>query len=142
MITLRSLLIVGVLALAYALPSSATAEPGYATGNVNLRTGPGSSYHKILVVPAGARLNVFRCSSWCRVNYRGHRGWVFAKYVAAGRSYRRPAPFYRSPPPRFGYYRRPWWDDRYRAWYDGRRWYRDGRWYNHPNAFFYFRFGR
>lgn len=74
MMAFRSLIVAGILAVACATPSLATAAPGYTTGNVNLRTGPGTKYRKITVVPAGARIEVYRCTSWCRINYRGYRG--------------------------------------------------------------------
>jgi len=128
MIPLRGLMIVAILAVALAAPGLASAATSIATGDVNLRTGPGTQYRKIVVVPAGARLRVYGCTSWCSVKYRNYRGWVSARYVAVGGFYRPPAPLFRPPPPLFGFYVRPWWDDRHGAWYDGRRWYHDGRW--------------
>ncbi len=123
MSNLRSLMIVGILAAAaVALPEVASAAPGYATGNVNLRTGPGTQYGKIVVVPAGAALDVYRCASWCNVNYHGYVGWVSARYVSSGAYYRPPVTVFRPRPPRSGFVARPWWDDRYGAWHDGRNW--------------------
>lgn len=142
MTAFRSLIVAGILAVACAIPSVASAAPGYTTGSVNLRDGPGTKYRKITVVPAGARIEVYRCTSWCRINYRGYRGWVYAKYVAIGGIYRRPAPIFRPPPPLSGFIVRPWWDDRYGAWYDGRRWYYDGRWYRRPSFSFELHIGR
>jgi hypothetical protein len=43
--------------------------------------------------------------------------------------------------PRFGYMQRPWWDDRYGAWYDGSQWWYDGSWHHHPRSGFSFGFG-
>ena len=46
------------------------------------------------------------------------------------------------PPPRYGYWHQPRWDDHYHAWYDGRRWYRNGVWYNSPGGIYFgFSFG-
>ena len=140
MITIRSLTIAAILAVLPALPGVANAATAFATGDVNLRTGPGTQYSKIVVVPAGARLQVYGCTSWCSANYLGYRGWVSAKYIALG-GYRAPVRLFRPSPPLFGFYVRPWWDGRYGAWYDGRRWYHDGRWYDRPTFSFYFRFG-
>lgn len=138
---LRHLMIAGVFAAALAAPAAASAATGHTTGSVNLRAGPGTQYGRIAVIPAGARVEVFGCSSWCTVSYQGYRGWVSAKYIATGALHRPALLFRRPPPPLTGYYLRPWWDDRFNAWYDGRRWYRDGRWYNRPTFSFYFRFG-
>ena len=85
------------------LAASATiamAAPGVTKGSVNLRAGPGTGYARIVTIPAGARIDVLRCSRWCEVVFRGYRGWASAAYIA-----RRPAP-----PPRVyprGYYAFP-----------------------------------
>lgn len=47
----------------------------------------------------------------------------------------------RPPPPRSGYWRKPTWDQRHGAWYDGRRWYHNGVWYSSPNFSFGFSIG-
>jgi len=141
MITLRSLMVAAALIAALALPGAANAATGFTTGDVNLRFGPGTKYGRIAVIPAGARVRVYACASWCSVKYLGYRGWVSARYIALVGPYRQPAPFFRPPPPPFGFYVRPWWDDRHGAWYDGRRWYHDGRWYDRPTFSLYFRFG-
>ncbi|MBN8996072.1 MAG: SH3 domain-containing protein [Rhizobiales bacterium] len=116
------------------------AEAAYVTGNVNLRTGPSTSYSSITTIPAGSRVSVSGCSSWCSVNYRGIRGYVSASYVsggAMGPGPMRPPPpmMHRPPPPTWGYYQKPRWDSRHNAWYDGRRWYFGGKWYDKPSGF-------
>ena len=100
------------------------------------RTGPSTRYAKIITVPAGARVQVYRCSSWCHIRYGGRNGWAYGAYIASGRH--APPPrrvVVRPPPPRYGYYHRPYWDRRHNAWYDGRRWYFNGRWYDRPSGF-------
>ena len=49
---------------------------------------------------------------------------------------------YQTPMPPRAYWRygRPWWDDRHRAWYDGRD-YWDGRGWGRPTSGIYFEFG-
>lgn len=132
--TLRSTLVAGAIAVGVLAPVAAQAA--YVTGSVNLRTGPGTQYARILTIPAGARVSVAGCSSWCSVNYAGTRGYVSASYVAGGRAGPGPRPMmHRSPPPTWGYYQKPRWDARRNAWYDGHRWYHNGRWYDRPSGF-------
>ena len=129
---------------------AAQAAPGVATGNVNMRAGPGTSYAKITTIPAGAQVEVFDCDGWCQVAFGGAQGWVSANYISTDVAYRvpdriyAPAPRYvydpgpvvvvrdPMPPRRFWRHGRPWWDDRYDAWYDGRYYWDDGRWYDGP----------
>jgi uncharacterized protein YraI len=151
----RSLLLAGALAGAFAW-SVAEAAPGTATGSVNLRTGPGTSYAVITTIPAGARVNVQGCPSWCQVTYNGQSGWASSNYISAAAYGPAPVvvgtPRYVAPGPvvvdidplparRHWRYGRPWWDDRYHAWYDGHGWWYDGRWHDtHPRAGFFFSF--
>lgn len=142
------------------LASAAQAAPGVATGSVNMRTGPGTNYAKITTIPAGAPVEVFGCSSWCQVAYGGAQGYASARYISTGGGYAPAPPVYQpapppvvyAPPRGYGYrapmppraywrYGRPWWDDRYHAWYDGRDWW-DGRgWRGRPRSGIYFEFG-
>ena len=136
----------GSFVTAIAAPAAAQAAVGFTTGDVNMRTGPSTGYHRILTIPEGSRVFIHGCSSWCSVRYHGRDGYVSSNYVAARgynagpRSYRRPAP---PPRPRGGWaHRRPWWDSRHHAWYNGDRWYFGGRWYDRPSGFsFGFGFG-
>ena len=138
-----------VAAAAMSWSVAAQAAPGAATGDVNMRTGPGTSYAKITTIPAGAPVEVFGCNGWCEVAYGGTRGWVSANYITRDVAYApdrvyRPAPrrvvgpapvvIVRDPMPPRAYWRygRPWWDDRYDAWYDGRYYWHDGRWWDGP----------
>jgi uncharacterized protein YraI len=95
----------GVLAAALAIPAAAEAAWfGVAATSVNLRLGPGAGHARIAVVPAGARLTVFTCYSWCQVRFAGLTGWVAARYVARGRAYGSsyfagPSPFFMGPSP-------------------------------------------
>lgn len=111
------------MALGLAGPAQAAA-PGYATTDVNMRTGPSTRYQVIRVVPGGGRVTIYGClqgRSWCDVRYGGHRGWVSAHYLNRG-GYRpprhsyRPAPRHYDPPYRgpsfgFGIFIGPEWDD-------------------------------
>ncbi len=140
--SVRKAIAAGAFVAALAAPAAALAATAYTTGAVNMRSGPGARYHRILTIPAGVRIDVHGCRSWCSVYYRGHSGYVSASYVSRGhvappRHYRRP------PPPRWGWHhRRPWWDYRHHAWTDGYRWYFGGRWHDRPSGLtFGFGFG-
>ncbi len=140
--SVRNALLAGTFVAALAVPTTAFAAAAFTTGAVNMRTGPSTRYHRILTIPAGARIHVRDCGGWCSVRYHGRNGYVSARYVTYGgvrgprRHFRRP------PPPTRGWYRRPWWDERHGAWYDGRRWYFRGRWHDRPSGLtFGFGFG-
>jgi hypothetical protein len=84
------------LFLGIAVPTAASAA--YTTGDVNLRTGPGTGYAVITTAPAGSFVNVLGCpSSWCRVNFRGIVGWMSAGYIGSAPRYYPPKVYY---PPR------------------------------------------
>jgi uncharacterized protein YraI len=60
----------------------ASASPGWASGNVNLRQGAGTSYGKITTVPYCAPLEVYGCNyGWCQVLYQGYQGYVSQGYI-------------------------------------------------------------
>jgi len=54
------------------------------TVSLNMRTGPSTGYSVIRAIPAGATVNVNRCTnsySWCEVYYAGSTGWASARYL-------------------------------------------------------------
>jgi uncharacterized protein YraI len=140
-------LALGALAAAMmAVPAIAQAAWGVTTGTVNMRADAYVGAPKITTLPANARVWVDgQKNGWFRVTYAGSTGFVSGSYVATGVAMGpRPMvrPMVRPMAPRFGYYQKPWWDNRHQAWYDGRRWYRNGIWYNDPSGFsFGFNFG-
>ncbi|WP_282615030.1 SH3 domain-containing protein [Roseomonas gilardii] len=72
------------LGLALGVAAPALAAPGYATGNVNLRAGPGPSYPRVAMIAAGAPVEIFGCLdgyNWCDVGVGGARGWVAGSYL-------------------------------------------------------------
>ncbi len=140
LMSVRNAIMAGTFVAALAAPAAAYAAIGHTTGDVNMRTGPSTRYHRILTIPDGARITVRGCSSWCSVSYRGRSGYVSAAYVARGR-YAPPPRYRRPPPPVYGWHRRPWWDNRHNAWSDGNRWYFGGRWHNRPRGGVSFGFG-
>jgi len=122
------------VALATALgAAAANAGPGYATANVNMRTGPDTDFPSLGVIPEGEEIYVEGClrdESWCDVRWGPDRGWVYSEYIAfdyRGDMVALPdygPEFFRIPFVTFA--ARDYWD----RYYVGRPWYRDrDRWY-------------
>lgn len=64
---------------------AANAAPGTVTGNVNVRSGPGTNYAVVDTLTRGSTVDVQRCQgSWCYVVKPGPDGWVSASYLSAG----------------------------------------------------------
>jgi uncharacterized protein YraI len=105
----------------------AMAAPGFATGNVNVRTGPGTGYTAVDTLRRGERVDVEGCrGGWCYVQKRGPDGWVSVNYLSAARAASRPVirfQFNFGSPPRF---ERP--RDHHRDWDRDRRDRRDRDW--------------
>lgn len=83
-------------AAAVVLLSTATAfaQPGVATGAVNVRTGPGTGYSKVGTLSAGEHVDVKDCQgSWCFVDRNaGTDGWVSANYLQPAAAQPAPGP--------------------------------------------------
>jgi uncharacterized protein YraI len=80
----------------------ASAAPALVTGDLNLRTGPGTNYRVTTVLPGGSTVNVGDCGGgWCRVAWRGGDGFASSSYLdLGGRFYgAAPPPVYVAPPP-------------------------------------------
>ena len=76
----------GLAALALiATTAAATAAPAFATGSVNVRTGPGTHYAKVDTLRRGEQVDVLQCQGgWCYVQKSGPDGWVSANYLSRG----------------------------------------------------------
>ena len=79
----KSLYLTGALAGALVWSAAAQAAPGETTGNVSMRSGPGTSYAVIGKIPAGASVDILGCRSWCELAYAGRDGYVSANSVLA-----------------------------------------------------------
>jgi len=61
---------------------SAFAVPGAAKSDVNVRTGPGTSYQKVDTLYGGEAVDIVQCQSgWCYVEHAGPDGWVSGNYL-------------------------------------------------------------
>ncbi len=85
------------LAAVLALTSAGAglANPGWATRDLNFRTGPGSDYQVIAALNACTRVHVYESyGGWYRVIWNGYEGWVSARYISGGddHCYYAPAP--------------------------------------------------
>lgn len=93
----------GVVLLASA--GASMAAPGFATTNVNVRTGPGTSYSAVDTLRRGERVDVQGCrGGWCYVQKPGVNGWVSVNYLNAARAASRPVVRFQldfGNPPRF-----------------------------------------
>ncbi|RAX43352.1 SH3 domain-containing protein [Rhizobium tropici] len=125
-----------LLAAFIALPAVAEAAEGFATANVNMRSGPSTAYPAVTMIPVGAPLQINGClneTPWCDVSFYGGRGWVAGRYIQATYQSRR---IYVGPQ-----YYRPLgiptvvfnFDDYWGRYYRGRDFYRDrDRWRRGP----------
>lgn len=81
--------LLGALALLALVAAPAMAEAatrGFATANVNMRSGPSTAYPAVVVIPNGEPLTIHGCLSdtpWCDVSFSYGRGWVAGRYVQA-----------------------------------------------------------
>ena len=56
----------------------------FATSNLNMRTGAGTSYGVITVIPNGAKVEVLESANgWDKVVYNGNTGWASSTYLSA-----------------------------------------------------------
>lgn len=68
--------------------ASAYAASAFATGSVNVRSGPGTGYRVVDQLRRGEQVDVLGCrGSWCHVSKPGPDGWVSANYLATGGRY-------------------------------------------------------
>ena len=64
---------------------AASARPAVVESKLNLREGPGPQHRVMLVLPAGVTVTVGEChGDWCRVDYRGQRGYASSALLKGG----------------------------------------------------------
>jgi uncharacterized protein YraI len=82
--------------------TTALARPAVSEADLNVRSGPGTGYRVVGVIPEGATVDAGGCSgSWCQVTFAGGSGWASANYLqfggAAGYAAAPPAVVYEQP---------------------------------------------
>jgi uncharacterized protein YraI len=83
---------------------AATAAPGVVSNDLNLRSGPGTGYRVLDVLPAGSTVDVLGCGGdWCRVSSAEGTGYASSSYLGMGaRAYAEALPpVYAAPRPLF-----------------------------------------
>ena len=61
---------------------AAEAALTHTTHNLNLRSGPDTTYPPISIIPAGAAIDVMGCGAvWCHIHWAGHLGYVNGDYL-------------------------------------------------------------
>ena len=91
---LRALALAAAAVPAFA--AMASASPATVTTWLNVRTGPGTSYHVIGTLSPHTTVHVKHCSyGWCKINYHGYTAWVSKRYLHQG-GYHQPSHGYSS----------------------------------------------
>ncbi|MBX3597470.1 MAG: SH3 domain-containing protein [Rhizobiaceae bacterium] len=63
---------------------SAFAYVAYTTGNVNMRSGPGTTFEVLGTLSSGTQVDVNQCQNgWCYIRVGNLKGWVSDNYVSA-----------------------------------------------------------
>ncbi len=81
---MRSLIGIALACAIAGVSTSALADEGYVTGDMNLRAGPDISYPVVDLIPAGEPVSVQGCTDgyeWCDVIWGDERGWVAGNFI-------------------------------------------------------------
>jgi uncharacterized protein YraI len=74
-----------VIGLLLSSCAAVAAKPLMVESKLNLRDGPGQQHRVLMVMPAGAAVTVGECrGEWCRVDYRGVRGYASRVHLGNG----------------------------------------------------------
>jgi uncharacterized protein YraI len=81
------------------IAGASAANAAVVSGDLNLRSGPGTGYRVIDTMPAGSYVDVLGCTgSWCQVQFGGAVGYASASYLGGGGDSYAAAPVYAEPP--------------------------------------------
>jgi SH3-like domain-containing protein len=88
MFSIRKTLAAGMVALGALIGFSLSAEAqemtAYTANDLNLRTGPGTQFPVVVVMPQGSPVTVDYCvasEDWCHVLWAGFEGWASTRYL-------------------------------------------------------------
>lgn len=74
-----------VLAAGLLVPAVASAAPAMVSSTINVRSGPGAGYARLVTLPAWTAVDAGPCrAGWCQVRKGGNSGWVSARYIRFG----------------------------------------------------------
>lgn len=68
-----------------AAPDASAGAMAFATADLNMRAGPGSSEAVVSVIPSNQPVNIHNCTEtmgWCQVSFGGQTGWAYSQYLA------------------------------------------------------------
>ncbi len=100
--TFKSLSLAGGLLLLSV--GAAAAAPAVVSDNLNLRSGPGTAYRVLNVLPEGSSVDVLGCDgNWCRVSSAEGTGYASSGYIDMGAGAYAEAPPVYVQPPLFGF---------------------------------------
>lgn len=80
----KQMIFSAILALAalIAVSSAAQAANAFATAEVNVRSGPGTSYAVVGILGAGTRVQLSLCrDGWCNIEQGSLHGWASQSYL-------------------------------------------------------------
>lgn len=67
---------------------AALAVPAVAKSQVNVRTGPSTSYNRVDTLHRGENVEVTECNAgWCYIQHNGPDGWVSGNYLQSPNNY-------------------------------------------------------
>lgn len=94
----------GWSSLGYLKPAASSSNPpkpspessittGYTTANLHLRTGAGTTYRSVGVIPAGEKIKIYRYSgNWAQISSSKGTGWVSKAYLGKSPASQKPQP--------------------------------------------------
>ena len=83
----RSKTLLASAAALFITAGTASAATVVATADLHMRSGPGTEYPVIAVIPQGVAVHSRNCSAgWCRVDYLGRSGWASRAYLGGAAS--------------------------------------------------------
>lgn len=72
-----------ILAGVFGTSAGAFAFSAHTTTNLNVRSGPGTGFHRVATLPTGTRVDVRSCQgSWCDIRTSNVRGWASANHLS------------------------------------------------------------